>query len=69
MIGRQKRLLSLIEQATGKTAYIGNFTEEGDDVAGDEHGPDVSIGDCLGHPSLWSPRGDRSRNALRWNDR
>lgn len=33
---RQKRLLSLIEQATGKAAYIGDVQEEGVDVEVDE---------------------------------
>jgi hypothetical protein len=32
MVDRQKRLLHLIEQAIGKTAYTGNVQEEGDDV-------------------------------------
>ena len=36
MVDRQKRLLTLIEQATGKTAYSGNVQEEGEDVEGDE---------------------------------
>ncbi|MEO7911098.1 MAG: hypothetical protein ABIV47_15750, partial [Roseiflexaceae bacterium] len=36
MADRQKRLLALIEQATGKAAYIGNVQEEGDDVEADE---------------------------------
>jgi hypothetical protein len=38
MVVRQKRLLALIEQATGKTAYIGDVAEEGDDVEGEEDG-------------------------------
>lgn len=33
---RQKRLLELIEQATGKAAYSGQATEEGEDVEEDE---------------------------------
>lgn len=33
---RQKRLLALIEQATGKVSYSGNILEEGDDVEADE---------------------------------
>jgi hypothetical protein len=33
---RQKRLLGLIEQATGKAAYAGDVPEEGVDVEGDE---------------------------------
>jgi hypothetical protein len=36
MVDRQKRLLTLIEQATGKAAYSGNVLEEGEDVEGDE---------------------------------
>jgi hypothetical protein len=36
MEDRQKRLLALIEQATGKAAYTGNVQEEGEDVEADE---------------------------------
>jgi hypothetical protein len=36
MVDRQKRLLALIEQATGKAAYTGNVQEEGEDVEADE---------------------------------
>jgi hypothetical protein len=36
MADRQKRLLVLIEQATGKAAYTGNVQEEGEDVEADE---------------------------------
>lgn len=36
MEDRQKRLLALIEQATGKAAYTGSVQEEGEDVEGDE---------------------------------
>jgi hypothetical protein len=36
MVERQKRLLTLIEQATGKAVYSGNVQEEGEDVEGDE---------------------------------
>jgi hypothetical protein len=36
MAARQKRLLSLIEQATGKAAYVGDVQEEGKDVEADE---------------------------------
>jgi hypothetical protein len=32
MVDRQKRILGLIEQATGKTAYTGEVPEEGADV-------------------------------------
>jgi hypothetical protein len=36
MVERQKRLLTLIEQATGKSVYSGNVQEEGEDVEADE---------------------------------
>ena len=36
MVDRQRRLLALIEQATGKDAYIGSAQEEGEDVEADE---------------------------------
>src|SRR6202166_3118120 len=36
MVERQKRLLTLIEQATGKAAYSGSVQEEGEDVEADE---------------------------------
>jgi len=36
MADRQKRLLSLIEQATGRAPYIGDVLEEGEDVEADE---------------------------------
>ncbi len=36
MADRQRRLLALIEQATGRTAYIGDVIEEGEDVEADE---------------------------------
>jgi len=36
MEDRQRRLLSLIEQATRKTAYTGKVPEEGEDTEGDE---------------------------------
>jgi hypothetical protein len=36
MEDRQKQLLSLIEQATGKAAYTGTAPEEGEDVESDE---------------------------------
>lgn len=35
MVDRQKRLLTLIEQATGKAAYTGAVQEEGEDVESD----------------------------------
>ena len=36
MIDRQKQLLTLIERATGRAAYIGDAKEEGEDVEADE---------------------------------
>jgi hypothetical protein len=36
MADRQKRLLALIEQATGKVAYAGSAPEEGTDLEGDQ---------------------------------
>ena len=36
MIDRQKQLLTLIERATGRAAYIGDAQEEGEDVEADE---------------------------------
>lgn len=36
MADRQKRLLALIEQATGKVVYTGDVQEEGEDVEADE---------------------------------
>jgi len=36
MTDRQKQLLALIEQATGKTTFIGDIQEEGEDVESDE---------------------------------
>jgi len=36
MANRQKKLLALIEKATGKVSYAGDFSEEGEDIEGDE---------------------------------
>jgi hypothetical protein len=36
MVDRQKRLLVLIERATGKVAYSGTLREEGEDVEADD---------------------------------
>lgn len=36
MVDRQKRLLELIERATGRAAYMGDVQEEGEDVEADE---------------------------------
>ena len=36
MADRQKQLLGLIEQAMGKLSYIGDYSEEGEDVEADE---------------------------------
>ena len=43
MIHRQKRLLVLIEQATGKTAYSGTVPEEGIDVEADEDAMEAAM--------------------------
>jgi hypothetical protein len=44
---RQKRLLTLIEQATGKAAYVGSVEEEGQDMEADEDTveAELTIGD------------------------
>lgn len=44
---RQKRLLELVEQATGKAAYVGSVEEEGQDVEADEDTveAELTIGD------------------------
>jgi hypothetical protein len=43
MEDRQTRLLSLIEQATGKSAYTGGVAEEGEDVEGDEDAVEAEL--------------------------
>lgn len=43
MTARQKKLLGVIEQATGKTAYIGAEQEEGEDVESDNIEADLTI--------------------------
>lgn len=43
MADRQKRLLGLIEQATGKQAYQGGVPEEGEDSEGDEDTAEIEI--------------------------
>lgn len=43
MADRQQRLLLLIEQATGKSAYKGEVVEEGEDVAGDEDAVEAEL--------------------------
>jgi hypothetical protein len=43
MKDRQKRLLLLIEQATGKAAYIGDVKEEGEDVEADEDAAEAKL--------------------------
>ena len=43
MSDRQKRLLALIEQATGKPAYVGAVEEEGEDVEGDEDAVEAEL--------------------------
>ena len=40
---RQKQLLRLIEQATGKHAYAGDVAEEGEDIGGDEDSMEVEM--------------------------
>jgi hypothetical protein len=40
---RQKRLLALIEQATGKVAFIGAVQEEGEDVEADEDTAEAAL--------------------------
>lgn len=42
MADRQQRLLKLIEQATGKSAYTGDAPEEGEDVGADANGEAVA---------------------------
>jgi hypothetical protein len=43
LVDRQKRLLALIESATGKAAYQGEAVEEGQDVEPDEDSLDAAI--------------------------
>jgi hypothetical protein len=43
MEDRQKRLLSLIEQATGKSAYTGSAAEEGEDIEEDEDSVEAEL--------------------------
>ncbi len=43
MADRQKRLLALIEAATGKTAFTGDSPEEGVDVGGDEDSVEAEL--------------------------
>ncbi|MDI1228244.1 MAG: DUF262 domain-containing protein [bacterium] len=43
MLDRQKQLLALIEQATGKAAYLGNVAEEGEDVEGDNDAVEAEL--------------------------
>ena len=43
MADRQKRLLALIEQATGKAAYSGTVPEEGIDVEVDEDAVEAAM--------------------------
>ncbi len=43
MADRQKQLLRLIEQATGKPAYAGEVADEGDDVQGDEESGEAEM--------------------------
>lgn len=48
MVDRQKRLLSMIEQATGKSVYAGNLPEEGIDVEGDSDSIEAEMVTRLG---------------------
>jgi hypothetical protein len=43
MTDRQKRLLALIEKATGKAAYAGSIEEEGEDFENDEDGVEAEL--------------------------
>jgi hypothetical protein len=43
MVDRQKQLLSLIEQATGKTAYTGNEQDEGVEIEADEDAAETEL--------------------------
>lgn len=43
MEDRQARLLALIEEATGKSAYTGGVAEEGEDVEGDEDSVEAEL--------------------------
>ncbi len=43
MADRQKQLLRLIEQATGKPAYAGEVAEEGEDLQGDEDSAETEM--------------------------
>jgi hypothetical protein len=43
MLDRQKQLLKLIEQAMGKTAYVGEASEEGVDVEADENAAEIEM--------------------------
>ena len=43
MADRQKRLLALIEKATGKPSYVGDVLEEGEDMEGDEDAVEAEL--------------------------
>jgi len=43
MEDRQKRLLGLIEEATGKSVYSGNVQEEGVDVEADDDAVEAEL--------------------------
>ncbi|MFL6451757.1 MAG: DUF262 domain-containing protein [Bryobacteraceae bacterium] len=43
MVDRQRKLLALIEQATGKASYAGYVQEEGEDVEGDPDGIEADM--------------------------
>ena len=48
MADRQKQLLRLIEEATGKAPYIGDVQEEGEDVEADEDTAEAELQQSLG---------------------
>jgi len=43
MADRQRRLLGLVEQATGKAAYLGEVSEEGVDAGLDEESAEAEM--------------------------
>ena len=43
MADRQRRLLALIEQATGRATYVGDFQEEGQEVEADEDAAEADL--------------------------
>lgn len=43
MVDRQKRLLALIEQATGKASYTGTVPEEGEEAETEDYSPELEV--------------------------